>query len=96
MLFNPNNESYKSTRITVTGIVVTADTAGIRAGMLGGYLVASGSPVVTVYDGQSTGGTILQNAMQTVAGTPYPLPAQFNNGVYVVMTGAGDITFFYW
>lgn len=65
-------------------------------GLANGFLVASGTPTVTIYDGTSASGKLLLDPMVCAPGTPYPLAgAQFNVGCFVVMSGAGAVTFFY-
>lgn len=84
------NERYSYVRLTATGVV----KAG--SGLLGGFLVVTGTPTITLYDNPSAAsGTIIINGLVTVAGTPYPVPAKFTQGCYAVLSGAGDVTFFY-
>lgn len=83
------NEQYQYQRLTASGLVKTG------SGLSGGFLVTSGTPTVAIYDGTDTSGTLIVNTMQTTAATPYPVPAKFNIGMYVVIGGAGDVTFFY-
>lgn len=75
--------------MTASGILRTG------AGLIDGFLVATGTPTITIYDGTDTSGTLLLNGLVTVAGTPYPFPALVEAGAYVVMSGTGDVTFFY-
>lgn len=84
----PNNQ-YQYKRLTTSGIVKNS------AGLGGGMLIASGNPTITIYDGVDTSGTIMVNAMVCTAATPYPLPAMFTVGMYVVISGTADVTFFY-
>lgn len=83
------NEEYQPKRLTATGIVRTG------AGQLGGFLVASGTPTIKIYDSVDNSGTIILNTMQTAAATPYPLPVQLIKGCYAEITGTADITFFF-
>jgi hypothetical protein len=82
------NETYTPKRLTASGLVKNG------GGTAGGFFVANGNPLVTLYDGIDNTGTVILNALQAVAGTPYPFPAQFTTGLYATLTGAGDITFF--
>jgi hypothetical protein len=83
------NQQYQYTRLTASGLVKSGQ------GLLGGFLVASGTPTIQLFDSLTAGGTLILNTMQLSAATAYPVPAFFNNGVYAVIAGAGDITFFY-
>ena len=86
---SPMNEQYQYTRLTASGVVKGAP------GLLGGFIVASGTPTIQLYDNATTNsGTIILNTMQTTAATPYPVPVRFLNGCYAVITGTGDVTFF--
>ena len=84
-----NNDAYAYQRLTVSGLIKTGQ------GLLGGFMVASGTPTVTLYDNTSAAAPIILNATVTVAGTRYPLPVVFNTGLYAVLSGTGDITFYY-
>lgn len=84
------NEEYQYVRLTGSGVV----KAG--AGQLGGFLVASGTPTIQIWDNPSAAsGSLILNTMQTTAGQAYPVPAQFIRGCFVTLTGAGDLTFYY-
>lgn len=87
-MLNPN-EQCQSVRLTASGIVRKG------SGGLVGWLVASGSPTITVYDGTDATGELVLNAMACTAGTPYPCPRLLIKGCYVTIGGTGDITFFY-
>ena len=82
------NENWNYKRITATGQVVKG------AGSFGGFIVATGTPTITLYDGTSTSGTLVLNGLVAVAGTFYRLPVSFNTGLYASISGSGDITFF--
>jgi hypothetical protein len=84
-----SNEQCQFKRLTATGIVRTG------SGLFNGFLVASGTPTVKIYDGVDNTGAVILNTMQTAAATPYPVPVLVNVGVYVEIGGSGDITFFY-
>ena len=94
-MLQPNGQ-YQWKRLTATGYIK------IDQGLLGGFLVASGSGSVTIYDSTSkaggpatTSGAIILNTMTIADATPYPLPVLFNYGCYVVISGTMDVTFFY-
>lgn len=82
-------EAYSVVRRTITGTV----RAG-GGGEVGGFLVCTGTPTLTLYDGIDNTGTLLLNGLVCVAGTPYPFPVHLNNGLYAVLSGVGDISFF--
>jgi len=87
-MLNPN-EQYSIQRLTASGLIRSGN------GQLGGFLVAQGTPTVTIYDNTAASGTILLNAMVCAAGTSYPLPVALTIGAYAVISGACDISFFY-
>lgn len=64
------------------------------SGALSGWLVAQGTPTITVYDNTSAAGTIIVNGIACTAGNSYPAPALFTKGCYAVVS-SGDVTFFY-
>jgi hypothetical protein len=76
-------------RLTATGQVRAGQ------GILLGFMVASGTPTIKLWDSLTGAGTILLNTMQTTAATWYPLPACLNTGLFATITGAADITFIY-
>ena len=77
-------------RLTATGLVKTGQ------GQLTGLLCASSSSMTaTVYDGIDSTGVLIVNTMSLTAATPYPMPAKFNVGCYIVIGGTGDLTVFY-
>lgn len=82
------NPTYTPVRLTASGVVKPGP------GCLGGFIVASGTPTVALYDNTAGSGTLILNAMQTAVGINYSIPVQFTKGCYAVITGAGDITFF--
>lgn len=85
-----NNEMYAFIRLTVSGVVKGAP------GQLGGFIVASGTPTVQLYDNATTNtGTIMLNTMQTAVGIFYRIPVGFVNGCFAQIVGTADITFFY-
>lgn len=84
-----HNGKYQYVRLTASGPVKAAN------GRLRGFFVASGTPTLALYDSLTGAGTLILNTAQLAAATPYPLPVVFTNGLYAVLTGAGDITFLY-
>jgi hypothetical protein len=81
-------KDYQFIRLTSSGIVKKG------SGILGGFIVASGTPTVALYDNTAGSGTLILNTMQTAGATPYEIPVRFDS-LYAVITGAGDITFWY-
>lgn len=65
-------------------------------GNLIGIFVASASstPTVKVWDATSAAGTVIVNTFTPVAGSFYPIPANFVNGCYVTIGGTVDCTVF--
>lgn len=66
------------------------------AGSLAGIFVASASstPTIKVWDSETAAGTILVNTFTPSAGTWYPMPAGYVNGLYVTISGTVDCTVF--
>ena len=84
-----SNGSYFYKRLTASGLLKSG------SGLLGGFIVASGTPTITIYDNNAGSGTLILNGLLANSSTPYPVPARFTNGAYVVISGTGDVTFFY-
>lgn len=74
-------------RLTSTGQVK------IGGGKLQGFIVASGTPTIKLWDSADASGDIVLNTMQTAAALFYPLPISFSNGLFATITGAADVTF---
>lgn len=83
------NLAYTPVIATADGIIRTGASPGI-----GGFLVATGTPTLTLYDGTSTAGRKILDSLVCVAGTFYPFYAQLGAGLYADFTGSGSITFF--
>jgi hypothetical protein len=85
---NAVSEACGYTRLTASGLAVS----GI--GKLLGIFVAAATatPTITVYDNTAGSGTQITGAFTPVAGTFYPIPAQFRAGCYVVLSGTVDCT----
>ena len=83
------NDLYVYQRLTVSGSVK------VGVGLLGGFIVASGTPTIALYDSLTGSGTLILNTMQTAVGVYYKIPAGFQTGLYAVITGTADITFLY-
>lgn len=87
---NNNNEQYAYAHLTASGVIKAS------AGQLGGFIVASGTPTVALYDNATQSSSlVILNTMQVQAATPYPVPVGFNNGCFAFIVGTADITFFY-
>lgn len=65
-------------------------------GQLLGIFVASASatPTIKVWDNTSAAGSVIVNTFTPVAGTFYPMPAAFNTGCFVTISGTVDCTVF--
>lgn len=87
-MLNPNGQCYPQ-RFTSSGLIKKGN------GLLTGFIVASGTPTVKLYDGIDTSGTVMLNSMVCQPATPYPLSILFTAGCYVSITGTCDITFLY-
>jgi hypothetical protein len=74
--------------MSTSGAVTLSGTA------IEGFLVATGTPTISLYDGLSTSGKNLLNGLVCVPGTYYTFPATVQKGLYVSMSGSGSITFF--
>ena len=92
---NNNNEDYGYLSITASTLVDNGP------GQLGGIFVSSvsGTPTITIYDnltasGAAPGGTIAAQ-FTPVAGTPYPFPARYSQGLYVAIGGTVNATVFF-
>jgi hypothetical protein len=80
-------ESFKGRLITASTNVQPGP------GALGGIFCSTGSATVTVYDDAATGTTSkLVETFTPVAGTFTPLPFEFVNGCYIVISGTGTFT----
>lgn len=88
-LGNSANDSGQYQRLTTSGQVKKG------SGLLCGFIVASGTPTIQIWDSLTAAGNIILNTMQTVVGQYYKLPAQFTTGCFATITGIGDITFIY-
>jgi hypothetical protein len=85
---SPANEKYLPVIVTSTGKVP------IQGCLMGGFLVATGTPTLTLYDGHDTSGRKILDSMVCTPGTPYPFPASLQIGLYAVISGTASITFF--
>jgi len=86
MNFVTESCSYKN--LSASALVRTG------AGNLLGIFVASASstPTLKVWDNTSAATTIIVNTFTPSAGTFYPIPAAFTNGLYVTISGTVDCT----
>lgn len=84
------NEQFQYGRLTASGLVKAGN------GLLGGFMAASGTPTIKLWDGLSAAGPIILNTSAAlVPMTWYRIPIVFTNGLFASITGAGDITFAY-
>ena len=57
---------------------------------------AASTGTLTVYDGISSAGTLLVNAMPLTAGTPVAFDLAFQVGLYIVLGGTVDVLVTYY
>ncbi|MDE2097922.1 MAG: hypothetical protein KGL39_11785 [Patescibacteria group bacterium] len=88
---NLPNEQYQYLQMTASGLVKNG------AGCAGGIFVssASGTPTITVYDSNTGSGNKIVDTFTPVAATPYPMPAVFTQGMYIVIGGTVSLTAYY-
>ena len=55
---------------------------------------SSASGTLTLYDNTAASGNKITNATPLVAGQFYPVPAQFQNGLYCALGGTADVSVF--
>ena len=80
---------YKTKNITATGVVKSLP------GYTAGLIVNSGTPTIKIYDGVDNTGAVMMNSFVTTAGTIYRFPdTAFAVGLYMTLTGAGDVSVF--
>lgn len=77
-------------------VSASANVCARAGGMLGIFVSnAASTPTITLYDDASTGtSTPLVTAFTPVSGTFYRIPANFKNGLYVVIGGTVSATVF--
>ena len=65
-------------------------------GDLLGIFVASATstPTIKVWDSLTAADDIIANTFTPLAGTYYPIPAHFNTGLYITISGTVDCTIF--
>jgi hypothetical protein len=84
------NPTYNHKRITSTSLIKNGP------GVSGGFLVAaSSSGTITLYDSTDNSQGLMVNAVPLTAGQWYPFPGQFTRGLYAVIGGTADISYFY-
>lgn len=83
-----NTPGYNVKVLTASGPVPN------NGGPLGGFLIAQGTPTITLYDSQTASGYKLIDGLVTTLGTYYPCPHNIRNGLYASITGACSISFF--
>jgi hypothetical protein len=88
---NPVVESANYTNIATSTAIRTG------AGQLLGIFVASATstPTIKVWDNTSGATTVIVNTFTPIAGTFYPIPANFATGCYVTIGGTVDCTVFW-
>jgi hypothetical protein len=84
--------------MSASGLLKKATGLGSITGILA---ATSSSAIIIVWDGQDATGTLgptqqVTGQITLVAGTPYPIPAKLNNGLYIqLVSGTGGWTVFY-
>lgn len=74
-------------------VSASGNVKAVPGGLLGILCSASTSGTVALYDDAATGTTVpIAAAFPVVAGTFYPLPICFANGLNVVLGGTASIT----
>lgn len=87
---NDTQETYQYSAISSTTTVRTG------AGALGGiFCSSSSSGTCTIYDGTSTGGTVIAAVFDLEAGKTYPFPIAVGAGIHIVIGGTAAITVLY-
>ncbi len=81
------NEVGNPKIVTSTGVVESG------SGKIIGFFVATGTPTLVLDDSTDGSGTVILNGVVCTAGTYYPFPAAFSNGLYVTQTNAGSVTY---
>jgi len=74
-------------------ITASANIKSSQGAMLGIFCSSSTSGTITLYDDAATGtSTAIAAVFNVTAGTYYPLPVAFGNGLYVVVGGTAAVT----
>ena len=63
--------------------------------MLGIFVASTSSGTIKVWDSTAASGTVVVNTFTPIAGTFYPIPANFTTGIYVTIAGTCDCTVFF-
>ncbi len=82
---------------SASGLIKKATGLCTTTGIL---CATSSSAIIQLWDTTGTDATAgavqVTGSITLVAGTPYPIPAKFNNGIYVkLVSGTGSWTVFY-
>lgn len=86
----PVSESCSYRNMSVSTLV--EDGVG---GLLGIFVASEAGGTIKVWDNNAASGAVIVNTFSPLAGTFYPIPARFNVGCYVEITGVCDLTAFY-
>lgn len=88
---SPVSEAHDYTNISASTLIRTGP------GKLLGIFVASASstPTIKVWDNTSGASTVIVNTFTPSSGTFYPIPAKFQTGCYVTISGTVDCTVFW-
>ncbi len=91
---NPGIDSRVSEAGVPTHLTASTIVNAAGAGNLLGIWVSSASatPTLAVYNGTTAGGVVMANTFTPSAGTFYPMPMQFDAGLYVAIVGTVDCT----
>lgn len=96
-----NSNVSQQVQMPVSGgrsyVNLSADTL-VKTGdgeLLGIFVASSSSGTVKIWDNTSAATTVLVNTFTAIAGTWYPLPFHFINGLYIDITGTIDLTVSY-
>lgn len=80
-------ESGKGTQLSAS--------AAVRSGagaLIGVFCSSSTSGTLKLWDSTAASGTVLVNTVSLAAGTFYPMPFNFQTGLYATIGGTAEIT----
>jgi len=83
-------ESTNYTNLSASALVKTG-----TGGLLGIFVASTSGGTIKLWDNTSAAGTVIVNTFSPLAGTFYPLPAQFTTGLYITIGGTADVTLFW-
>lgn len=85
------SETTGFTNLSASALITTG-----KGKLLGIFVAsASASPTLKCWDQTSAAAPILVNTFTPIAGTFYPIPGNFDNGLYVTIGGTLDCTVFW-